>query len=54
MDGGASHFQKISGFISHNVLAVCDGLAARISKTVGFAGPTNCAEVMAWEWSVAE
>jgi dolichol kinase len=35
--------------ISHNVPAVCDGLAARIGKTVGFAGPTNCAGAMAWE-----
>jgi hypothetical protein len=39
--------------IAHNVPAVCDGLAARIGKTVGFAGPTNCAGAMAWEWSVA-
>jgi hypothetical protein len=30
MDGGTPHFQKISGFISPNVPAVCDGLAARI------------------------
>jgi hypothetical protein len=40
--------------MAYNVPAVYDGLAARISKTVGFAGPTNCGGVMAWEWSEAE
>ncbi|MCL2722783.1 MAG: hypothetical protein FWD47_15745, partial [Treponema sp.] len=28
--------------ISHNVLVVYDGLATRISETVGFAGLPNC------------
>jgi hypothetical protein len=28
---------------------IYDGLAARISKHVVFAGPTNCTGAMAWE-----
>jgi hypothetical protein len=47
-------FQKISAQMSHNVPAVCDGLAARIRKCAAFPGPTNCAGAMAWEWSAAE
>jgi hypothetical protein len=35
--------------MAHNVSAVCDGLAARISKTAGFAGPTNCGRSEPWE-----
>jgi len=31
--------------MAHNVSAVGDGLTARISKTAGFAGLANCAEV---------
>jgi hypothetical protein len=41
-------------FISHNVPAVYDVLAARISKCVAFAGPTKCGWSEAWEWSVAK
>jgi hypothetical protein len=40
--------------MAHNVPAVYDGLAARISKHVVFAGPANCAGATAWEWSAAE
>jgi hypothetical protein len=43
------YLQKFSGFIAHNVPAVCDGLAARISVCAANAGPTNCAGAMAWE-----
>jgi hypothetical protein len=46
--------QKNSKKIAHNVPAVYDVLAARISKCVAFAGPTKCAEAKAWEWSAAE
>jgi hypothetical protein len=41
-------------WISHNVPAVYDGLAARIEKCVAFLGPTNCGGVLAWEWSATE
>jgi hypothetical protein len=54
MDGGVQHFGKFQFFIAHNVPAVYDGLAARISKCVAFAGRTNCAGTTAWEWSVAQ
>jgi hypothetical protein len=47
-------FEKISAKMSHNVSAVYDVLAARISKCVAFAGRTKCAGTTAWEWSVAE
>jgi hypothetical protein len=40
---------SILAAISHNVPAVYDGLAARISKCTAFPGPTNCAGAMAWE-----
>jgi hypothetical protein len=49
-----NNLQKILGGIAHNVPAVCDGLAARISKCVAFAGRPKCAGATAWEWSVAE
>jgi hypothetical protein len=39
--------------IAHNVPAVYDVLAARISKCVAFAGPTKCGWSEPWEWSVA-
>jgi hypothetical protein len=45
---------KILSEIAHNVQAVYDVLAARISKCVAFAGRTKCAGATAWEWSVAE
>jgi hypothetical protein len=48
------HCQSIFGFMSHNVPAVYDVWAARISKCVAFAGRTKCAGATAWEWSVAE
>ena len=38
-----------SFFISHNVPAVYDGLAARISKCVAFAGLPNCGCSEPWE-----
>jgi hypothetical protein len=38
----------------HNVPAVYDVLAARISKCAAFAGPTKCRWSEPWEWSVAE
>jgi hypothetical protein len=47
-------FQQILGAMSHNVPAVYDVLAARISKCAAFAGRTKCAGAMAWEWSVAK
>jgi hypothetical protein len=47
-------FQKILAGISHNVPAVYDVLAARISKHVVFAGPTKCGGGFAWEWSEAK
>jgi hypothetical protein len=40
--------------MAYNVLAVYDGLAARIEKCVAFLGPTNYGGAMAWEWSAAE
>jgi hypothetical protein len=46
--------KKIAICIAHNVPAVYDVLAARISKHVVFAGPTKCAGATAWEWSVAK
>jgi hypothetical protein len=46
-----NHFFKK---IAHNVPAVYDVLAARISKCVAFAGRTKCAGATAWEWSVVE
>jgi hypothetical protein len=48
------YFQSILGGMSHNVPAVCDGLAARIGKCVAFPGPTNCGWSVAWEWSEAK
>jgi hypothetical protein len=48
------YFEKISEKIAHNVPAVYDVLAARISKCVAFAGPTKCGWSEPWEWSVAE
>jgi hypothetical protein len=47
-------FKYSLGQMAHNVPAVYDVLAARISKCVAFAGRTKCAEATAWEWSVAE
>jgi hypothetical protein len=47
-------FEKISKSMAHNVPAVYDVLAARISKCVAFAGRPKCAGATAWEWSVAE
>jgi hypothetical protein len=47
-------YSKNLGGMSHNVPAVCDGLAARIRKCVAFPGPTNCAGATAWEWSAAQ
>jgi hypothetical protein len=41
-------FKKLAR-IAHNVPAVYDVLAARISKHVVFAGPTKCGGVLAWE-----
>jgi hypothetical protein len=46
--------QKILAHMSHNVPAVYDVLAARISKCVAFAGPTKCGGGLPWEWSEAE
>jgi hypothetical protein len=40
--------------MSHNVPAVYDGLAARISNHGVFAGPTNCGGGLPWEWSEAK
>jgi hypothetical protein len=42
-------FKPILGGIAHNVPAVYDVLAARISKCVAFAGPAKCAGATAWE-----
>jgi hypothetical protein len=42
-------FEKISEKMAHNVPAVYDVLAARISKCVAFAGPTKCGGGFAWE-----
>jgi hypothetical protein len=47
-------FQKNSVEMAHNVPAVYDVLAARISKCAAFAGRTKCAGATAWEWSAAE
>jgi hypothetical protein len=47
-------FRKFFVGIAHNVPAIYDVLAARISKCVAFAGRTKCAGATAWEWSVAE
>jgi hypothetical protein len=44
-----SIFQLILGQMAHNVSAVYDVLAARISKCVAFAGPTKCGWRLAWE-----
>jgi hypothetical protein len=41
--------QKISGRIAHNVPAVYDVLAARISKSVAFAEPAKCGGGLPWE-----
>jgi hypothetical protein len=54
MEGSSHYISKISVFISPNVPAVYDVLAARISKCVAFAGRTKCAGGFAWEWSEAE
>jgi hypothetical protein len=35
---------NVNGRIAHNVPAVYDVLAARISKCVAFAGPAKCAK----------
>jgi hypothetical protein len=40
---------KFLGRIAHNVPAVYDVLAARISKHEVFAGPTKCGGGFAWE-----
>jgi hypothetical protein len=45
---------QILASIAHNVPAVYDVLAARISKHVVFAGPTKCGGGLPWEWSAAE
>jgi hypothetical protein len=42
-------FKQISKPIAHNVPAVYDVLAARISKCEAFAGRTKCGGVLAWE-----
>jgi hypothetical protein len=42
-------FQTSLASIAHNVSAVYDVLAARISKHVVFAGWTKCAGGFAWE-----
>jgi hypothetical protein len=47
-------FPTILARIAHNVPAVYDVLAARISKCVAVAGRTKCAGGFAWEWSEAE
>ena len=44
-----SFFSQKRVCISYNVPAVYDGLAARISKTVGFAGLANCGCSEPWE-----
>jgi hypothetical protein len=41
--------EKFQKLMAHNVPAVYDVLAARISKCVAFAGRTKCAGAMAWE-----
>jgi hypothetical protein len=43
------NFSTILASIAHNVPAVYDVLAARISKHVVFAGPTKCGGGFAWE-----
>jgi hypothetical protein len=43
------NFTKISAQIAHNVPAVYDGLAARISVCAANAGPTNCGWSEPWE-----
>jgi hypothetical protein len=50
----SKNLRKNVKIIAHNVPAVYDVLAARISKCVAFAGPTKCGWRLAWEWSVAE
>jgi hypothetical protein len=42
-------FQKISGFISHNVPAVYDVFASPIKETVGFQGLQKCGWSVAWK-----
>jgi hypothetical protein len=45
------YFLNIFAQMSHNVPAVCDGLAARMRKGVAFPGPTNCGWNEPWEAS---
>jgi hypothetical protein len=49
MDAAAAIISEMFRKMAHNVPAVYDGLAARISKCAAFAGRTNCAGGFAWE-----